>query len=114
MQPVRIGIVGFGNQGSAYVNLIHQKKLIDGAVIAAVCDINAPKLAAQCEKFGLSCPTFTTHEEMFKSGMIDAAIITTPHYFHPPIAIDAMRAGLHVLSDKPAGVYTKQVKEMNA
>ena len=114
MNPVRIGIIGFGNQGSAYVNLIHEKKLIKGAVIAAVCDINEPKLNAQCEKFGLSCPKFTSHEALLQSGEVDAVIITTPHYFHPPIAIDALKAGLHVLSDKPAGVYTKQVKEMIA
>ena len=114
MEQVRIGIVGFGNQGSAYVKHIHQEKIIEGAVIAAVCDINKSKLAAQCEKFGLTCPQFTSHEAMFQSGEIDAVIITTPHYFHPPIAIDAMKAGLHVLSDKPAGVYTKQVKEMIA
>lgn len=114
MEQVRIGIVGFGNQGSAYVKHIHQEKIIEGAVIAAVCDINKSKLAAQCEKFDLTCPQFTSHEAMFQSGEIDAVIITTPHYFHPPIAIDAMKAGLHVLSDKPAGVYTKQVKEMIA
>lgn len=114
MESVRIGIVGFGNQGSAYVKHIHQEKIIEGAVIAAVCDINKSKLAAQCEKFGLTCPQFTSHEAMFQSGEIDAVIITTPHYFHPPIAIDTMKAGLHVLSDKPAGVYTKQVKEMIA
>lgn len=40
-------------------------------------------------------------------------MVETPHYFHPQIATDAMKAGLNVLCDKPAGVYTKQVKEMN-
>ena len=114
MENVRIGIVGFGNQGSAYVRIIHQEQKVQGATIAAVCDINEAKLKAQCEKFALSCPQFTSHEAMFASGEVDAVIVTTPHYFHPPIVIDALRAGLHVLSDKPAGVYTKQVKEMNA
>lgn len=50
---------------------------------------------------------------MFASGLIDVVMVETPHYFHPQIAIDAMKAGLNVLCDKPAGVYTKQVREMN-
>ena len=40
-------------------------------------------------------------------------MVDTPHYFHPEIAMAAMEAGLNVLCDKPAGVYTKQVREMN-
>ena len=48
------------------------------------------------------------------SGTVDAVIVATPHYLHPPLAIQAMNSGLHVLIEKPAGVYTKQVEEMNA
>lgn len=40
-------------------------------------------------------------------------MIATSHYFHPVYAIKAMKKGLHVISEKPAGVYTKQVREMN-
>ena len=57
---------------------------------------------------------FETAEDLFKSGAVDAVIIATPHYFHPPLAIKAMKHGLHVLIEKPAGVYTKQVRELNA
>ncbi len=47
------------------------------------------------------------------SGLVDAVIIATPHYFHPPLTIEAFKLGLHVLIEKPAGAYTKQVNEMN-
>ena len=47
------------------------------------------------------------------SGEVDAVLIATPHYFHPPYVIEALNKGLHVMSEKPAGVYTKQVREMN-
>ncbi len=57
---------------------------------------------------------FDTPEGMIGSGEIDAVLIATPHYLHPPIAIAAFEAGLHVMSEKPAGVYTRQVKQMNA
>ena len=51
---------------------------------------------------------------MFGSGEVDGVLICTPHYSHPQETIAALRAGLHVLVEKPAGVYTAQVKEMNA
>ncbi|MBO7214387.1 MAG: Gfo/Idh/MocA family oxidoreductase, partial [Clostridia bacterium] len=44
---------------------------------------------------------------------IDAVIIAVPHYEHPKYAIKAFNQGKHVLLEKPAGVYTKQVREMN-
>ena len=44
----------------------------------------------------------------------DAILIATPHYFHPPIAIDAFRAGLHVLSEKPISVTVKEADRMLA
>ena len=47
------------------------------------------------------------------SEKVDAVLIATPHYFHPPLVIEALGHGLHVMSEKPAGVYTKQVREMN-
>ncbi|MBO4538941.1 MAG: Gfo/Idh/MocA family oxidoreductase [Clostridia bacterium] len=126
-KPARIGIVGFGNQGSAYVALLtgglkignfHMNlpgiKLVKNGVLGAVCDINPEKLEAQYKKFHLSCPKYTDYKEMIESGNIDAVIVTTPHYFHPEVVIYALEHGLHAMSDKPAGVYTKQVKEMNA
>jgi predicted dehydrogenase len=41
-------------------------------------------------------------------------LICTPHYQHPTLAVEAFEAGLHVLCEKPAGVYTLQVREMMA
>ena len=58
-------------------------------------------------------PVFSDYKEMLSSGLCDAILIETPHYLHPAIAIDAFRAGVNVLTDKTAGVYTKQVREMN-
>src|SRR5690606_19416183 len=55
----------------------------------------------------------TDVDEMYRSGKIDGVIIATPHYDHPELSIKAFHAGLHVLVEKPAGVYTKQVRKMN-
>ena len=52
-------------------------------------------------------------QEMLDSGMINACIVAVPHYDHPKYAMACMERGIHVLVEKPAGVYTKQVREMN-
>jgi predicted dehydrogenase len=51
---------------------------------------------------------------MLDSGLIDACIVAVPHYDHPRLAIACMERGIHVMVEKPAGVYTKQVEQMNA
>jgi predicted dehydrogenase len=56
---------------------------------------------------------FSSATELYKSQLIDGVIIATPHYDHPGLAIEAFSFDIHVLSEKPAGVYTKQVKELN-
>ena len=108
MDKVRFGIAGIGNMGSSHV-----KRLLDGTVpnaeLTAVCDVKPARL----EWAKTVCPDtvqyFTDSHEMITSGLCDAIFIATPHYFHPTIAIDAFENGLHVLSEKPVGVYTKGV-----
>ncbi|MCQ2385403.1 MAG: Gfo/Idh/MocA family oxidoreductase [Clostridia bacterium] len=116
-KKVRFGIVGLGNQGSMYMKIFNGDYAEEGNVVAngevtAVCDNNPEKLAAAKAVYGDKVVYFDDAETMFRSGLIDIAMIETPHYFHPELAVKALRAGLHVCIEKPAGVYTKQVKEM--
>lgn len=115
MKEVRYGIVGTGTQGSFYIRFIFNCKLfkIKGARLAAVCDID-PEKREWAEKNLPGVKVFDDYTKMFESGLIDAVMIETPHYFHSEIAISAFEHGLNVLCDKPAGVYTKQVREMNS
>ena len=113
MEKVRFGIIGVGNIGTA-----HAKKfaagMIENGVLTAVCDLLPERVAKAQAREGLEgVAGFTDYKEMLTSGLCDAVIVATPHYAHPSITIDALNAGLHVLTEKPAGVYTKQVKEMN-
>lgn len=111
MEKVRYGIVGVGTMGRT-----HAVKFMDGQVanstLGAVCDID-PEKREWCKKNLKDIPCFDTAEEMFASGTCDAVVIAIPHYDHPRYAIMALEAGLHVMTEKPAGVYTKQVMEMN-
>ncbi len=112
VEKVRIGIIGIGNMGSGHAKIIYDNG-VDGAVLTAVCDINPKRLDWAKETFGDGVKGFDNGETLVKSGEVDAVIVATPHYDHPEFAIMAMENGLHVLVEKPAGVYTKQVKDMN-
>ncbi|MBR5527624.1 MAG: Gfo/Idh/MocA family oxidoreductase [Clostridia bacterium] len=116
MSVVRYGIVGVGNMGSSHLRYLSAGK-IEGAVLTALCDINPEKLEI-AKKYleenqpDLKVSFYEDYKTLFASGEIDAVIIATPHYLHPTIGIDAFAANLHVLSEKPIGVYTKQVLEL--
>ncbi|MDU5142722.1 MAG: Gfo/Idh/MocA family oxidoreductase [Paenibacillus dendritiformis] len=112
MDTVRIGVIGLGNMGSAHAKCIARGEII-GAVLAAVCDSVPGRREWAESELGEHIPFYSTEEEMLASGKIDAVLIATPHYHHPESAINAFGRGLHVLIEKPAGVYTKQVREMN-
>ncbi len=110
MDKVRFGVIGIGNMGSGHVKNLWNKQ-IEHAELTAVCDINPAKLDWVKEMCGDSVAYFTDYKDLLASGTVDAVMIATPHYFHPIIGIDAFKAGLHVLSEKPIGVYTKKIVE---
>ncbi len=113
MEKVRFGIIGVGNMGSS-----HAKKFLGGkvenGVLTAICDLKKERMDAVCAlDGGADLATYTDYHDLLASGKADAVIVAVPHYFHPRISMDALAAGLHVICEKPEGVYTKQVKELN-
>ncbi len=112
MEQIKIGIIGIGNMGSTYC-----KFLSDGMVpeikLVAVADRRESRRKWLAENFPDGISVFTEGTELIDSSLCDAVIITVPHYQHPQLSIYAMEHNLHVLCDKPAGVYTKQVRAMN-
>lgn len=109
-QKLRVGIVGVGNMGLSHMNN-YVKGLMPEIVITAIADIDEKRFAAAKERVPeVQC--FSTATALFRSGLCDAVIIATPHYIHPDLTKEAMEAGLHVMSEKPAGVYTKQVRKL--
>jgi predicted dehydrogenase len=112
MKEVRIGIIGIGNMGTAHALYISQNA-VAGATLAAVCDTHPQRLAWAEQNLGAQVQTFDDINALLASNSVDGVLIATPHYNHPPAAIQAFEHGLHVLIEKPAGVYTKQVRAMN-
>ena len=112
MEKVRIGVIGIGNMGTSHARNIKSGN-VQGAELTAVCDINPDRLMWAKDALGESVALFDNSDAMIESGLVDAVMIATPHYDHPTIAIKAFEKGLHVLVEKPAGVYTKKVRQMN-
>ncbi|MBQ5310763.1 MAG: Gfo/Idh/MocA family oxidoreductase, partial [Oscillospiraceae bacterium] len=102
MKKVRLGIIGIGNMGSG-----HLKNIINGQCprieVTALADTDPDKLKKAGEMAG-GAALFDTAEALIGSNTADAVMIAVPHYDHPKIAVDAFRHGLHVMTEKPAGV----------
>ena len=104
---VRLGIIGVGGMGTAHCG---SAQGVDEVQLTAVADIDPGRAKEIGEQFGV--PYFPRHEDLLAEEIADAVLIATPHYFHPPIAIDAFEAGLHVLSEKPIGVRVGMAERM--
>lgn len=112
MEEVRIGIIGIGGMGTN-----HARTIIEGQVanlkLTAVADVRQSRLDWARENLPEDVALFSDGRKLIDSGICDAVLIATPHYFHPEYVIYALEHGVHALSEKPAGVYTKQVRQMN-
>ena len=115
MEKVRYGIIGIGVQGSYYNEAIFDAGIAKDAVVTAMCDIDEGKIEAMKKKTKNSDVVyFTDYKKMLDSGLCDVVLIEVPHYQHPEMVMESLARGINVICEKPAGVYTKQVKEMNA
>ncbi|MDR0563198.1 MAG: Gfo/Idh/MocA family oxidoreductase [Spirochaetaceae bacterium] len=112
MNTVKIGIIGIGNMGSSHSMNISAGKVPQLELAAAADAIPERKNWAE-HNLPSGVKIFSDSRELIHSNICDAVLIATPHYQHPALTMEALSAGLHVLCEKPAGVYTKQVREMN-
>ena len=113
MTKVKIGVIGIGNMGSGHCGNIMAGHCPEIELVA-VADRREVRRNWAKETLPETVKIFEEGEDLIKSGLCDAVIIATPHYQHPVLAKLAFENGLHVMCEKPAGVYTKAVKEMNA
>jgi len=112
MEQVRLGIIGIGGMGTN-----HALSIVKGTVpemqLTAVADIREIRRSWAKDNLPGSVAIFDDGRKLIESGTCDAVLIATPHYFHPDFVIYALEHGIHAITEKPAGVYTKKIKEMN-
>lgn len=108
MKSIRMGVAGLGNMGRVHARNILENK-IHGLQLTAVTDV----VSSQSTVFP-ETNFFATPEAMIASGTVDAVLIATPHFSHTPIGIAALRAGLHVMVEKPISVHKLDAERLIA
>jgi len=106
---VRLGIIGVGGMGGVHARLVRDGG-IDRCVLGAVADTSE----AAIEALGGEGAGYADGEELIRSGAVDAVLIATPHYSHTSLGIVALKAGLHVLVEKPISVHKADCERLIA
>lgn len=109
---IRAAVVGYGgafDMGKSHLRAMRES----GMTPAAVVEIAPERLAAAKKDFpGIA--TYTSVQEMLKSSQIDIVTIITPHNTHAKIALQCLRAGKHVVCEKPMALTTVECDSMIA
>ena len=113
---IRTAVIGVGNMGSKYASIIQDGK-VEGIELSALTRVRGAYRDLLLPSIEKGVPVFDSADDLFKAIeagdlCIDAVIIATPHYSHEELAVRAFANGLHVLCDKPSGVYSRQARLM--
>lgn len=108
LSSVRLGIVGCGYWGPNLIRNFHE---ISSAEIVSICDVQEEKLKPFQRKLPLV--KLTTHyQELLSDPHIDAIVLATPVSTHSELASQALRAGKHVLVEKPLARSTREASAL--
>ena len=107
---LKLGVVGVGGIAGMHIDNVVTGKC-PGVEIVAAADRKEARRNWVMEKVP-EAKIFEEGKDLIESRCCDAVLIAVPHYQHPELTILALKNGLHVLCEKPAGVYTLQVREM--
>jgi predicted dehydrogenase len=107
-RKVRVGVIGAGAIGPAHLKGYQQVK---SAEVAAVCDVDAGRARAAAEQFGAK-HVFTDYRKLLAGDVVDAVSVCTPNNTHLPITIAALKAGKHVLCEKPIAMNAREARRM--
>jgi len=107
-KKLRLGVIGVaGIAGYQLQNLSHRKDV----EYVALCDVNQEALARRKKEFGFQ-QTYTSWKEMFAKANLDAVSICTPNYLHYEPTLDALKAGCHVMVEKPLAMNAREGQAM--
>jgi len=106
---LRLAVIGAG----AIAQLAHLPVLarMRGARLVALCDNDGAKARALADRFGVP-DVFTDFEELLDADVLDAVVIATPNHLHEPHVLSALRAGAHVLCERPLALTARGVERV--
>lgn len=108
---LRLGIAGIGVIATDYISLLATEQVM-GVRITALCSRSKENMDRAVSAFALAdVKMFVEYGEMLKSGLIDGVLICTPHPQHPAMVLQALEANLHVLVEKPVGLFADELAQ---
>ncbi|MDW4525989.1 Gfo/Idh/MocA family oxidoreductase [Rossellomorea marisflavi] len=108
MKPLKIGVIGCGS--IAKHRHIPEYMANEHAEIVAVCDIVKDRAEEMADQIGAKA--YTDYKDLLKDESIEAVSVCTPNALHAPISVDALKAGKHVLCEKPMATSTEEAEAM--
>jgi predicted dehydrogenase len=108
LSNLNLGIVGACGRGGSFKIAC---EAVAGVRIHAVCDTNAEDLPRAAQRLG-AVESYADYDDMLASSELDAVIVATPMPLHVPQSIAGLQAGLHVLSEVPAGVSIEECRRL--
>ncbi|MEI6035231.1 MAG: Gfo/Idh/MocA family oxidoreductase [Verrucomicrobiae bacterium] len=107
---IKVGVVGYG--GAFNMGRQHLKEMqAAGMTPVAVAEVDPSRLAVATLDFP-DIGTYPSVTEMLECSPVDMVVIITPHNTHAPIAIECLKAGRHVVCEKPLAITTSEVDAM--
>ena len=107
MNTVRIGIIGLGI-GKWHLDSFKQTK---DAEIVALCDANEERLKKMGAEAGIK-KLYANIGSLLRNKDVDAVSVCLPNYLHAKVAVAAMKAGKHVLCEKPLAASVKDARKI--
>lgn len=106
---IRIGLVGAG----AISQLAHLPVLskMRGAQLTVLCDNDGAKARSLAERFGVK-NVFTDIDELLELDLVDALVIASPTHLHEPHVLAALKAGVHVLCERPLSLASRGIERI--
>ena len=110
MRTVRFGIIGCGLMGREFASAVmrwpHLPEMDVRPEITAICDVNMNPQMESWYKEGLGTVTqaVTDYKELIANPDVEAVYCAVPHHLHEQFYIDIIRAGKHLMGEKPFGI----------
>ena len=108
MRTVKLGLIGAGGIAQAHCRAMSE---VSGVEIIAASDLVEANVERTAERWGIP-KTFTDYNEMLKMDELDGVVVCTPTAVHAPPTVAALKAGKHVLCEKPMEASLEAATEM--
>lgn len=109
---IKVGVIGYGgafNMGKCHLNEMKRA----GMTPLAVCEIDESRLKVATADFP-GIETYSSVDAMLKKSKVDLVTLITPHNTHAPLGVKCLKAGRHVVAEKPMAVTTEECDAMIA